>query len=102
MRYVDGFLLPVPKKNLRAYKRMALLGKKTWLKHGAVDYKEAIGDDLKSSWAQTIPQTMKLKAGETVVFAFIVFKSKAHRDRVNAKVIKELEKPVRPKKFRLI
>jgi uncharacterized protein YbaA (DUF1428 family) len=91
MSYVDGFVLAVPKKNLKAYRRMAMLGKKAWLKHGAVDYKECAGDDLKAKMGTPFTGMMKLKPGETVVFAYIVFKSRAHRDRVNAKVIKEME-----------
>jgi uncharacterized protein YbaA (DUF1428 family) len=90
MRYVDGYVLPVPKKNLKAYLRMARMGEKAWRKHGALDYKECVGDDLKSKWGTPFTRMMKLKAGETVVFSFIVFKSRAHRDRVNAKVMKEM------------
>jgi uncharacterized protein YbaA (DUF1428 family) len=89
MRYVDGFLLPVPKKNLAAYRRMAQIGAKVWRKHGTLDYKECVGDDLKTKWGVPFPKTLKLKPGETVVFAYIVFKSRAHRDRVNAKVMKD-------------
>jgi uncharacterized protein YbaA (DUF1428 family) len=92
MRYVDGFVLAVPKKNLKAYVRQARLGKTLWLKHGALDYKECVGDDLKAAWGTTFPRMMKLKPGEMVFFSFIVFKSRAHRDRVNAKVMKEMEK----------
>ena len=89
MRYVDGFVLPVPKKNLKAYLRMARMGEKLWREHGALDYKECVGDDLKTRWGTPFPRIMKLKPGETVVFAYIVFKSRAHRDRVNAKVMKD-------------
>lgn len=92
MRYVDGFVLAVPKKNLKTYVRMARMGAEMWMKHGALDYKECVGDDLKSKWGTPFPQMMKLKPGETVVFSYIVYKSKAHRDRVNAKVMKEMEK----------
>jgi uncharacterized protein YbaA (DUF1428 family) len=92
MRYVDGFVIPVPKKNLKAYLRMARMGAKTWMKHGALDYKECVGDDLKSKWGTPFPRLMKLKPNETVVFSYIVYKSRAHRDRVNAKVMKEMEK----------
>lgn len=90
MRYVDGFVLPIPTKNLKAYLGMARLGKRLWLKHGAVDYMECVGDDLKNSWGTNFRKQMKLKPRETVIFAYIVFKSRAHRDRVNAKVMKEL------------
>ena len=92
MKYVDGYVLPVPKKKLKAYVRMARMGKKIWMKHGALDYKECIGDDLKPKWGALFPKMMKLKPGETVVFSYIVFKSRAHRDRVNAKVMKDMEK----------
>ena len=90
MRYVDGYVLPVPKKKLKAYLRMAKMGEKAWRKHGALDYKECVGDDLKAKWGSPFSQTVKLKPGETVVFSYIVFKSRAHRDRVNAKVMKEM------------
>jgi uncharacterized protein YbaA (DUF1428 family) len=97
MQYVDGYVLPVPKKNLKAYLRMARMGEKVWRKHGALDYKECIGDDLKTPWGMPFPQMMKLKAGETVVSAFIVFKSRTHRDRVNAKVMQEMANVGGPK-----
>ncbi|HOD35358.1 MAG TPA: DUF1428 domain-containing protein [Syntrophales bacterium] len=97
MRYVDGYVLPVPKKNLKSYARMARLGKKMWMRHGALDYKECVGDDLKTKWGIPFPRMMKLKPGETVVFSFVVFKSRAHRDRVNAKVMKEMEGMGEPK-----
>ena len=97
MKYVDGYVLPVPKKNLKAYIRMARMGEKMWRKHGALDYKECVGDDLKTRWGTPFPRMMKLKPGETLVFSYIVFKSRAHRDRVNAKVMKEMEKMCEPK-----
>ena len=96
MRYVDGYVLPVPKKNLKAYIRMARMGEKMWRKHGALDYKECVGDDLKTKWGTSFSRMMKLKPGETVVFSYIVFNSRAHRDRVNAKVMKEMEKMGEP------
>jgi len=89
MRYVDGFVLPIPKKNLRAYRRMAELGAKVWRDHGALEYRECVGEDLKVKMGVPFPRFLKLKRGETVVFAWIVFKSRAHRDRVNAKVMKD-------------
>jgi uncharacterized protein YbaA (DUF1428 family) len=90
MRYVDGFVLPVPKKKLEAYRRMAKVASKIWREHGALEYRECVADDLKPKGAKyTFPQTVRLKAGETVVFAYIVYKSRAHRDRVNAKVMKD-------------
>ncbi len=90
MGYVDGFVLPVPKKNLRAYRRMSQRAGKVWRKHGALDYKECAGDDLNIKMGLPFPRLVKPKRGETVVFAFIVYKSRAHRDRVNAKVMKEV------------
>jgi uncharacterized protein YbaA (DUF1428 family) len=92
MSYVDGFVIPVPKKNLKTYARMAKLGAEMWMKYGAIDYKECVGEDLQNKWGTTFSRMMKLKPGETVVFSYIVFKSRAHRDRVNATVIKEMEK----------
>ena len=89
MRYVDGFLLPVPKKKLQAYRRMAQKAGKIWRGYGALDYKECAGDDLKVKMGVPFPRAVKLKAGETVVFSYIVYKSRAHRDRVNAKVMKD-------------
>lgn len=89
MRYVDGYVLPMPKKSVKAYLRMAREGEKLWRKHGALDYKECVGDDLSPKFGLPFPKLMKLKPGETVVFAFVVFKSRAHRDRVNARVMKE-------------
>jgi uncharacterized protein YbaA (DUF1428 family) len=99
MRYVDGYVLPVPKKNLKAYARMAKMGTEMWMKHGALDYKECVAEDLKTKWGTSFSQMMKLKPGETVVFSYIVFKSRAHRDRVNAKVMKEMDKMVNMKEM---
>ena len=90
MSYVDGYLLPVAKKHVTSYRRMALLGRKSWMKHGAVDYKECVGDDFATKWGMPFTRALKVKPGETVIFAYIVFKSRAHRDRVNAKVMKEM------------
>jgi uncharacterized protein YbaA (DUF1428 family) len=89
MRYVDGFLLPVPKKNLQAYRRIAQKAGKVWREHGALDYKECVGDDLKVKFGVSFLRTIKFKPGEIPVFSFIVFKSRADRDRVNAKVMKD-------------
>jgi uncharacterized protein YbaA (DUF1428 family) len=89
MAYVDGFLLPVPKKNLEAYTRMSRRAGKVWREHGALDYKECAGDDLNAKGMVPFPRRIKLKPGETVVFSWIVFKSRAHRDRVNARVMKD-------------
>ena len=89
MRYVDGYVLPVPKKNLQAYRRMAQQAGKVWRDHGALEYSECVADDVKAGKLTSFPQSVKLKPGEIVVFSWIVFKSRAHRDRVNAKVMKD-------------
>ena len=89
MRYVDGYVLPVPKKNLRAYRRMAETAGKIWREHGALEYRECAGDDLKVKFGVAFPRSVKAKPGETVVFSWIVFKSRGHRDRVNSKVMKD-------------
>jgi uncharacterized protein YbaA (DUF1428 family) len=88
-KYVDGYVLPMPKKNLAAYRRMAQLAGKVWRDHGALEYYECVGEDLKVKWGRTFPRQLKTKPKETVIFSFIVFKSRAHRDRVNAKVMKD-------------
>jgi uncharacterized protein YbaA (DUF1428 family) len=88
--YVDGYVLPVPKKNLKAYTAMAKWGERVWMKHGALDYRECVGDDLKVKWGPGFGRMLKLRPGETVVFAYVVYKSRAHRDRVNARVMKEM------------
>ncbi len=89
MAYVDGFLVPVPKKNLKAYQQMSRKAGKVWREHGALDYKECVGDDLKVKGVAPFAKAVGTKAGETVVFAYIVYKSRAHRDRVNKKVMKD-------------
>jgi uncharacterized protein YbaA (DUF1428 family) len=89
MKYVDGFVLVVPKKNVKAYQKMAALGGKVWMKHGALEYRECIGDDLNSPMGLPFPKLVKLKSGETVAFSWIVYKSRAHRDAVNKKVMKD-------------
>jgi uncharacterized protein YbaA (DUF1428 family) len=89
MKYVDGFVLPLPKKNLEAYRRISQKAGKIWKEYGALEYVECIGDDVKPGKLTSFPQSVKLKAGETVVFAWIVYKSRAHRDRVNKKVMKD-------------
>lgn len=87
MAYVDGFLLAVPKKNLKAYEKMAKLGAKLWKKHGALEYRECVADDLDTPMGVSFKKLLKLKPTETAVFAYIVFRSRAHRDQVNKKVI---------------
>lgn len=86
-RYVDGFVLPVPKKNIAAYKKMAKLAGKIWREHGAIDYVECVGDDVKPGKLTSFPQSVKLKKGEVVFFSWATYKSKAHRNRVMKKVM---------------
>ena len=87
MRYVDGFVVPVPKRKVAAYRRMAQKAGKVWREHGAIEYFECVADDVQPGKHTSFPQSVKLKPGETVVFAYIVYKSRAHRDRVNKKVM---------------
>ncbi|MBM3256735.1 MAG: DUF1428 domain-containing protein [Candidatus Liptonbacteria bacterium] len=93
--YVDGFVLVVPKKNVATYRKMAKEGAKMWKKHGALDYKECMGDDLRPDMkgmpALQFPKMAKSKSNETVWFSYIVYKSRAHRDQVNKKVMAEME-----------
>jgi uncharacterized protein YbaA (DUF1428 family) len=88
MRYVDGFLIPVPKKDLRAYRRIAQAAGKIWKKMGALEYVETAGDDLAIEKVVPFTKASRAKRGETVVFSWIVYRSRAHRDQVNAKVMK--------------
>ena len=85
--YVDGFVVPVPKNNLDAYRRMARKAGKVWIEHGALQYHECVADDVKPGKLTSFPQSVQLKDGETVVFSWIVYTSRAQRDRVNAKVM---------------
>ncbi|OGF25663.1 RNA signal recognition particle [Candidatus Falkowbacteria bacterium RIFOXYB2_FULL_47_14] len=87
--YVDGFVLVVPEKNLSAYKKMAQKAGKIWRKYGALDYKECVGDDLKTKWGVPFPKLVRLKRDEIVVFSYVTYRSRAHRDRVNALVMKD-------------
>ncbi|MCI0532064.1 MAG: DUF1428 domain-containing protein [candidate division Zixibacteria bacterium] len=89
MRYIDGFVLTVPKKKLTSYRRMSQLAGKVWRGYGAQQYFECVGEDLKVKMGLPFPRLTKLKPGETVVFSWIGYKSKAHRDKVNAKVMKD-------------
>lgn len=95
MTYVDGFVLAVPKKNLAAYRRMARLGAKLWKEHGALEFRECVADDLAmhlpggGSAPSLFVDMVKPKRGETVLFSYIVFRSRAHRDRVNRKVMSD-------------
>jgi uncharacterized protein YbaA (DUF1428 family) len=86
-RYVDGFVLPVPKNNLDAYRRMARKAGRVWMEHGALQYVECVADDVMPGKVTSFPQSVKLKDDETVVFAWIVYKSRKQRDSVNAKVM---------------
>ena len=88
-RYVDGFLLPIPKKHVPAYKKIAAAAGRVWREHGALEYRECVGEDLGTTFGTGFTKYLRVKPGETVVFAWIVYKSKAHRDRVNAKVMND-------------
>jgi len=88
-RYVDGFLLPVPKKNLGTYRRIAKVAAKVWRQHGALDYVESVGDDLACPGHPSFEKRAACKRGEVAVFSYITYRSRAHRDRVNAKVMKD-------------
>ncbi|MCW5551987.1 MAG: DUF1428 domain-containing protein [Verrucomicrobiae bacterium] len=87
--YVDGFVIPVPKKKLAAYLRMAKKASKIWKEYGALDYKECVGDDLYVKCGLPFPKGIKAKSGEAIVFSYIVYKSRKQRDTVNAKIMKD-------------
>ncbi|MGH8446963.1 MAG: DUF1428 domain-containing protein [Solimonas sp.] len=89
MAYVDGFLLPIPKKNVAAYKRIARKAGKIWMEYGALQYTECMADDVKPGKWTSFPQAVKLKEGEVVFFSWIVYKSRADRDRINKKVMSD-------------
>jgi uncharacterized protein YbaA (DUF1428 family) len=89
MAYVDGFLVPIPKSKLAEYRRMAQKAGKVWMEHGAVEFRECAGDDLDVDFGRSFKEAAGLKRGETVMFSWIVYKSKAQRDRVNAKVMRD-------------
>ena len=105
MGYVDGFVIPLPKNKLAAYKKMAKLGARIWREYGALDYFECVGDDLNIKGVTPFGKLAKLKSNETVIFSWIVYKSKAHRNQVNKKVMKDPrmhaypEMPFDPKKM---
>lgn len=88
-RYVDGFVLPVPKKNVEAYRKMSQLAGEVWKDHGALEYIECVADDVKAGEVTSFPQAVKLKDDETVIFAWIVYESRASRDEINEKVMKD-------------
>lgn len=89
MPYVDGFIVPVPKKNLDAYRKIARKAGKVWREHGALDYRECVAEDVKVGKLTSFPRSVKMKPNETVVFSWITYKSRAHREKVNAKVMKD-------------
>jgi uncharacterized protein YbaA (DUF1428 family) len=89
MAYVDGFVIPVPKKKLKAYLQMARTAGKVWRELGALEYRECVADDVKVGKLTSFPRSVKLKPGETVIFSWIVYKSRAQRDRINAKAMKD-------------
>jgi uncharacterized protein YbaA (DUF1428 family) len=101
MEYVDGFVVPVPKKKIGAYKKIAKLGAKVWRDHGAIDYRECVADDVSVGKRTSFPRSVKAKPGETVVFAWITYKSRKDRDRINKKVMQDprLAKMMDPKKM---
>ena len=90
MRYVDGFVVPVPKKQLGAYKRMAAVAGKVWREHGALEYVECVADDVSPGKVTSFPQAVKLKSNEVVVFSWVTYKSRAQRDRTMKKVMADL------------
>ncbi len=99
-KYVDGYVIPIQKTKVKDYKKLATLGRKVWMEYGALDYYECVGDALDSAWGLSFKKLCKLKANETLVFAFVVYKSKADRDRINAKVQQDPRMQPKPgKKF---
>ena len=101
MAYVDGFIVPVPKKNLKDYLAIARKAGKVWMDHGAVDYQECVADDVKKGKWTSFPRSVKLKPNETVIFSWVTYKSRAQRDRVMKNVMKDprLSKMMDPKKM---
>ena len=95
-RYVDGFVVPVPRRKVAAYRRLAQKAGKIWREHGALEYVECIGDDVKPGKTTSFPQAVKLKPGEVVWFSWVVYKSRKHRDRVMAKVMADKRLPMDP------
>jgi uncharacterized protein YbaA (DUF1428 family) len=87
--YIDGFVIPLPKKNVNAYRRMAQKAGRVWRDHGALEFRECVGDDLNIKMGLPFPRGIKIRPGDTVLFSYIVYKSRAHRDRVNARVMKD-------------
>jgi uncharacterized protein YbaA (DUF1428 family) len=89
MRYADGFVIPIPRRKVDLYRRLARKAGKVWKDHGAIEYRECVGEDLYPKGAYPFPRLVRVKRGETVLFSWIVYKSRAHRDRVNARVMKD-------------
>jgi uncharacterized protein YbaA (DUF1428 family) len=87
--YIDGFVIPLPKKNVNAYRRMAQKAGRVWRDHGALEFRECVGDDLNIKMGLPFPRGIKTRPGDTMLFSYIVYKSRAHRDRVNARVMKD-------------
>jgi uncharacterized protein YbaA (DUF1428 family) len=100
-RYIDGFVVPVPKKNLDKYRKMAKIFAKVCREHGALEYVEAVADDVKKGKVTSFPQSVKLKPSEVVIFSFVIYKSRAKRDVANKKIMKDprLAKLMDPKKL---
>lgn len=90
-RYVDGYVIPVPKGKIKEYTRLAKIGCKVWMRHGALDYRECVVEDPKVFCGPGFPKGIRVKRGETVVFSYVVYKSRKHRDQVNAKVMQDPE-----------
>lgn len=88
-RYIDGFVIPVPRKHLKVYRTIAKKASKAWIKHGALEYVESLADDVSKGKITSFPRSVKLKQGEVVIFAYVVYKSRSHRDRVMAKVMND-------------
>jgi uncharacterized protein YbaA (DUF1428 family) len=99
MPYVDGYIVPVPAKNLAEYRKLARKAGKIWIEHGALQYRECVGDDMNVAFGLPFPKALKLKKGETAVFSWIVFKSKAERDRINARAMADPRMHFDPKKM---
>jgi uncharacterized protein YbaA (DUF1428 family) len=99
MSYVDGYVLPVPRRNLAAYRRMANDAGKVWMKHGARQYVETVADDVKFGKRTSFPRSVKQKRGEVVVFSFIVYRSRGQRDRINKAVMKKMMTDPKWKKY---
>ncbi len=97
--YIDGFILPLPKKNLAAYRKLARVAGKVWKEHGALQYIEAVADDVPAGKVTSFPQSVKLKAGEIVVFSYAIYKSRKDRDRIMKKVMADPRLKMDPKKM---